>query len=179
MADQYLAQWGHKGFLVSTVKVVPFNDLATAFTLKSEYHQDTTGKEPIYVRGREMQTITCGTTYLKVLGVDPKNQMRQWYDCIGMTYPLYIGGVQFGPPLLQLTRVDWSNFLHAGDGKIIGVDAAITFNEYVGPERLISQETFNSWTGNVSPESAGPSPSEKKQMANGIVVTYPYVEVVE
>ena len=177
MGQKYMAQWGHKGFLVDPTKIVPFNDLATAFTLKSEYHTDTTGKEPVYVRGRELQSITLSTTYLSVLNVDPRNQMRQWYDCIGMTYPLYINGIQFGPPLLQLVQVDWSNFLFLQNGKIIGVDAAIMFNEYIGPEKLISQETFNSWTGNTSPASTGPSKSEKQLMANGITVTYPYVEV--
>lgn len=174
---QYLAQWGHKGFLTDPSKVVPFNDLATAFTLKSEYHTDTSGKEPVYVRGRELQTITLGTTYLSVLNVDPKGQMRQWYDCIGKTYPLYIGGVQFGPPLLQLTNVDWSNFLFLQTGKIVGVDASFTFKEYIGPEQLISQETFDSWTGKTTATNVGPSKDEKKQLANGITVTYPYVEV--
>lgn len=179
MSQQYMARWGHKGFLVDPTKIVPFNNLATAFTLNSEYHTDTTGKEPVNVRGRAMQTITLSTTYLEVLNTTPRNQMRQWYDCIGMTYPLYIGDVQFGPPLLQLVQVDWSNFLFAGNGRIIGVDADITFKEYQGPERLINQETFNSWLGEVSPASTGPSPSEKKLMANGITVTYPYIEEVE
>lgn len=179
MSQKYMAKWGHKGFLVDPTKIVPFNNLATAFTLNSEYHTDTTGKEPVNVRGRAMQGITLSTTYLEVINTTPRNQMRQWYDCIGMTYPLYIGDVQFGPPLLQLVQVDWSNFLFAGNGRIVGVDAAITFREYQGPEHLISQETFDAWTGKTSAMSAGPSKEEKKLLANGIIVTYPYIEGVE
>lgn len=179
MAQKYIAQWGHKGFLVDPTKIVPFSGLSTSFSLNSEFHTDTTGKEPVNVRGRALQPITFNTTYLSVLNVDPRNQMRQWYDCIGMTYPMYINGIQFGPPLLQLISVDWSNFRHLQNGKIIGVDAAITFNEYIGPERLISQETFDSWTGEASTSQIGPGKDEKKLLANGITVTYPYVEAIE
>lgn len=171
MADttKYMAKWGPKGFLVSKEKISPFTDLSTAHSLKSEYQTDTSGPEPINVRGREQQTITFKTKYLSAAGMDPKSQMRQWYDLIGMTYPLYIGGKQFGPPLLQLKSVEWSNFIFRFDGYIIGVEAAITLQEYVGPEKLISQKTFDSWIGKTDDETseamdAGPSADEKKTM---------------
>lgn len=179
MAQKYLAQWGPKGFLIDPTKIVPFSDLSTSFSLNSEFHTDTTGKEPVNVRGRAMQPITFNTTYLSVFNVDPKGQMHQWYDCIGMTYPLFIGGVQFGPPLLQLVSVDWSNFRHLQTGKIIGADAALTFNEYEGPEKIISQETFEAWSGGQSTSQIGPGKDEKKLLANGITVTYPWVEAVQ
>lgn len=162
-AGNYMVKWGHKGFLVNPKKVVPFSGLATSHGLKSEYHLDTASPDKIYVRSRKAQSITFNTTYLTALGMDIKNQMKQWYDLIGMTYPMYIGGRQFGPPLLQLKSVDWSNFILTPTGKIIGVDAAITLEEYVGPERLISQETFDSWTGETGDAmKAEPSKEEKK-----------------
>lgn len=175
---QYAAKWGPKGFLVSPSKVVPFTDLDTSHSLKAEYHTDTSGPEPINVRGREPQTITFKTKYLSAVGVDPKNQMRQWYDLIGMTYPMYISGRQFGPPLLQLESVDLDGFIHAPNGYIIGVEVSITLVEYNGPEMVISQKTFDAWTGKMDENSealnAGPSKEEKK----AIKITYPTIEVV-
>lgn len=178
MADntQYMVKWGPKGFLVSPEKIVPFTDLGTSHSLKSDYQVDTSGPEPVNVRGREPQTITFKTKYLSAAGVDPKGQMHQWYDLIGMTYPMYIGGKQFGPPLLQLEKANYDNFLYAPNGYIIGVEVALTFNEYVGPERVISQKTFDAWLGKTDERhealNAGPSKDEK----NAIKVTYPWVE---
>lgn len=165
---EYMAKWGPKGFLVSTDKIVPFSDLKTSHSLKSEYQTDMTGPEPINVRARQAQEITFKTKYLSAAGVDPKNQMHQWYDLIGMTYPLYIGGKQFGPPLLQLISVDWDNFIHAPNGYIIGVDATITLAEYAGEEMTITQETFDSWSSggdkNSDALNAGPTAAEKSSM---------------
>lgn len=172
---KYMAQWGPKGFLVDPSKIVPFTDLATAFSLNSEYRVDTSGNDPIYVRGRAPQPITFSTTYLSSLGVDPRNQMRQWYDLIGMTYPFYLGGVQFGPPLLQLQSVDLPNFLHDNTGKIIGLDVDITLMEYTGDAKTISQKTFDAWTGKVSSTEVGPSETEIKILKP--TITYPTVEV--
>lgn len=162
MMANYMAQWGPKGFLVSAEKIVPYADLATAFALNSEYRVDTSGNDPIYVRGRAPQTITFTTSYYFAAGVDPRNQMRQWYDLIGMTYPLYIGGVQYGPPLLQLQSVDLPNFILATTGKILGLDVGITLVEYTGDARTISQKTFDAWTGTASAINVGPTEKEKE-----------------
>ena len=141
----YQAKWGPKGFLTTPEKIVPFMDLSTSYSLKSENNTDTSGTEPTNTRGRELQTITFSTKYMSAAGVDPKGQMREWYDLIGAKYPLYIGGKQFGPPLLQLESVDWSNFLYAPDGSIISVEATINLKEYIGPMQPISEKTFASW----------------------------------
>lgn len=169
MAEKYMATWGHKGFLVSLEKIVPFMDMSTAHSLKSEYHTDYSGAEAVNVRARDTQTITFKTRYLRAAGVDPKNQMRQWYDLLGMTYPMYIGGKQFGPPLLQLIKVEWGNFLHAPDGYIIGADATITLKGYVGDVLKITQKTFDSWTGKSYNDALNTKPSaqEKKNMKGG------------
>lgn len=170
---KYQAQWGPKGFLVSTSKLVPFNELSTAFSLNSEYREDTSGNDPIYVRGRAPQTITFSTEYWSALGVDPRNQMRQWYDLIGMTYPLYIGGVQYGPPLLQLTSVDLPEFTHNIKGHIIGLKVNITLAEYTGEERTISQKTFDAWNGSTSATAVGPTERENNILK--VTITLPEV----
>ena len=78
---------------------------------------------------------------------------------------MYIGGRQFGPPLLQLKQVDWDNFLFANNGHIIGVDAVVTLEGYVGEAMEISEKTFNAWQGKTGTEEAidaAPSKMEKK-----------------
>lgn len=165
MADKYAARWGPKGFLAAPNVITSLEDLTTAHSLKSEYHVDNTGPEPVNVRGMENQTIKMKIRYLSATGRDPKNQMRQWYDLLGMTYPMFIGGRQFGPPLLQLTQVDWDNFLFANNGHIIGVDAVVTLEGYVGEPMEISEKTFAAWQGKDETEEATdakPSKSEKK-----------------
>lgn len=172
---EYMAQWGPKGFLVSMEKLVPFHDLATAFSLNSEYRVDTSGNDPIYVRGRAPQTVTFATEYYTAAGMNPRNQMRQWYDLIGMTYPMYLGGVQYGPPLLQLKSVDMPEFIHDIKGKIIGVKMNITLEEYLGEAKTISQKTFDSWNGITGASDVGPTEEETKSLK--VTVTYPYVGV--
>lgn len=165
MATKYMATWGPKGFLAAPDVITSLEDLTTAHSLKSEYHVDNSGPEPVNVRGMENQTIKLKVRYLSATGRDPKNQMRQWYDLLGMTYPMYIGGRQFGPPLLQLKQVDWDNFLFANNGHIIGVDAVVTLEGYVGEAMEISEKTFNAWqekTGTEEAIDAAPSKMEKK-----------------
>lgn len=168
---KYLAQWGPKGFLVDPSKIVPFDDLSTAFTLNSEYRLDTSGNDPIYVRGRAPQTIPFSTTYVASLGVDPRNQMRQWYDLIGMTYPMYLGGVQFGPPLLQLTSVDLPDFKLDNTGRILVLEVNLTFDEYTGEAMTITQKTFDAWNGITS--DVGPTERENEILK--VTITLPEV----
>lgn len=170
---KYTAQWGPKGFIATTDKLVPFDGLSTAFTLNSEYREDTSGNDPIYVRGRAPQSITFSTTYLASLGVDPRNQMRQWYDLIGMTYPMYLGGVQFGPPLLQLTNVDFPEMTTDNNGRILVLDVNLTFAEYIGEERTISQKTFDAWNGTASATDIGPTERENNILK--VTITLPEV----
>lgn len=136
----YTAKWGPKGFLVSPDKIVPFNGLSTSFSLKNENNTDTSGTPPKNTRGRESQTITFSTTYMTATGTDPRWQMGEWYGLIGAAYPLYVGGKQFGPPLLQLEKVDWSNYQYAPNGTIIAVDAAITLVEFTGATAPVSSK---------------------------------------
>lgn len=127
---KYIAKWGNKGFVTTPEKVVPIWDLTTSFAMKDGNTIDTSGDEVPKAAKREAQRITFKTRYVKALGVDPKDQMKQWYDEVGKRWPMYIGGVQFGPPLLELEDVKWSNFLHAPDGDIIAADAEIHLVEW-------------------------------------------------
>ncbi len=145
---KYFAQWGPKGFLTTPDKIVPFWGLKTTHEIKKAY-LDKSEKEPKNVVQRNALKVTFNTRYLKASGTDPKDQMHQWYDLLGAKHPMYIGGQQFGSPLLQLEDVKWSNFIYAPDGEIIGADAEIHLIEwYEGIE--IDQGWFN-----PEPESQG------------------------
>lgn len=126
----YFAKWGPKGFLYSDTKIVPFWGLSTGYALKEGNNTDTSGTEPTNTTGRAAQTITFNTRYALYLGTDPKAQMHDWYDLAEDVWPFYVGGQQFGPPLLQLQDVQWSNHLIDASGRLISVDAAITLREW-------------------------------------------------
>ena len=159
---KYFAKWGPKGFGTVDKKIAPFWGLKTSFVLKS-CSVDTSGEEPVCTVARSAQKITFNTRYLSAMGFDPKGQMSEWYQLVGEKWPMYIGGQQFGSPLLQLEDVQWSNFMLAPDGTIIGVDAEIHLIEWyegieidqgwVKPES--SNETVESgdiFSGNASNE---------------------------
>ena len=138
---KYFAQWGPKGFITTPDKIVPFWGLKTTHEVRKAY-LDKSEKEPKNVVQRNALKVTFNTRYLKASGTDPKDQMHQWFDLIGKKHPMYVGGQQFGSPLLQLEDVKWSNFIYAPDGEIIGADAEIHLIEwYEGIE--IDQGWFN------------------------------------
>ena len=126
----YAAKWGPKGFLYSSTKVVPIWGLTTGYALKSGNNLDTSGTEPTNTTGRDAQVISFNTRYALHLGTDPKAQMHEWYDLAEDVWPFYLGGQQFGPPLLQLQDVQWSNYLIDTTGRLLSVDAAITLREW-------------------------------------------------
>lgn len=128
-AADYFAKWGPKGFKEGPDIVVPFRNLRTSFALKEGNNHDTSGTEPTNTTGRQVQTVTFETTYAKYLGTDPKDQMHQWYDLMEDVWPFYIGGEQFGPPLLQLQSVDWKNY-QITSNEMLAVDATITLREW-------------------------------------------------
>lgn len=136
----YTAKWGPKGFLVSPKKIVPLRNLTTSFALKAEENNDTSGTPTTNTRGRELQSITLETTYMTAAGVNPRAQIKEWYELIGGTYPLYIGGERFGPELMQLEKVDVSNVILDDLGRFISVDLSISLKEYVPASTKASEK---------------------------------------
>lgn len=126
----YFAKWGPKGFLYSPTKIVPFWGLKTGYALKDGNNLDTSGTAATNTSGRAAQTITFNTKYATFLGTDPKQQMHEWYELAEDVWPFYVGGQQFGPPLLQLQDVQWSNYILDAKGRMLSVDAAITLREW-------------------------------------------------
>lgn len=148
---EYLAKWGNKGFLISDSKIVPLSNLATAFNRKADENEDTSGTPPVNTRGLELQSITFDTVYLAAAGVDPREQMEDWKNQFGKQYPLFINGRQFGPDLLELESVSFSDILLDGRGQFLQVKASITLKEYVPPtEKVSAKQTASGSSGSSS-----------------------------
>lgn len=160
---KYMAQWGSKGFLVSPGKIVPLSTISTAYVLKSESNNDTSGTPPTNTRGLELEEITLETTYLAAAGVDPRGQVEEWKSLIGDTNPLYIQGKRFGPKLLQLKQVSVKNVLLDNAGRFLSVDLSISLQEYTPPSTKVSSKPFASASKSVG-SSGGSSTSKSAAM---------------
>ena len=125
----YLAQWGPKGFIISTNKIVPLNDFSTTVALKADSENDTSGTPATNTRGLEAQIITLSTTYLRAAGVDPRAQFEEWESLVGAAHPLLIEGKRFGPPKVQLTQVGFSGVEFNNSGVMLKADVSITLTE--------------------------------------------------
>ena len=159
-----MAQWGSKGFLVSPGKIVPLSTISTAYVLKSESNNDTSGTPPTNTRGLELEEITLETTYLAAAGVDPRGQVEEWKSLIGDTNPLYIQGKRFGPKLLQLKQVSVQNVLLDNAGRFLSVDLSISLQEYTPPSTKVSSKPFASASKSVG-SSSGSSTSKSAAMS--------------
>lgn len=156
----YQARWGPKGFIISTSKIVGVEDFKTAFALKTDTNEDTSGTPPTNTKGRELQTVSFSTTYLREAGTDPRGQLAEWYAQVGNAYPLYLGSNIFGPPKLQLQNVDVSDVLLDNAGNMIKCKVGLTFKEYS------ASSTTNGATTSKSGSSAYTTEELKKMALN-------------
>lgn len=148
---EYTALWGPKGFIVSPSKIVPLLNLATSFSVKSDNGNDTSGTPATNTKGRELQTVSLSTLYVRGAGVDPRGQIAEWEAVVGKSYPLYIEGQRFGPPKLTLKSVDVSDILLTNSGKFLQAAVALTFEEY--SDSTTKKNTASSRSSNSSSAS--------------------------
>lgn len=135
---EYTALWGPKGFIVSPSKIVPLMNLSTSFSVKSDTGNDTSGASSTNTKGRELQTVTLSTIYVRGVGVDPRGQIAEWEAQVGQAYPLYIQGQRFGPSKLMLKSVDVSDVLLTNTGKFLQCAVSLTFEEYANSANAVS-----------------------------------------
>ena len=134
----YTALWGPKGFIVSPSKIVPLMNLSTSFSVKSDTGNDAGGTGSTNTKGRELQTVSLSTLYVRGAGVDPRGQIAEWEAQVGKAYPLYIQGQRFGPSKLMLKSVDISDILLTNTGKFLQCAVALTFEEYSNSANAVS-----------------------------------------
>ena len=138
---EYTALWGPKGFIVSPSKIVPLMNLSTSFSVKTDSGNDAGGTSSTNVKGRELQTVTLSTLYVRGAGVDPRGQIAEWDAQVGKAYPLYIQGQRFGPSKLMLKSVDISEILLTNTGKFLQCAVALTFEEYANSANAVTTTT--------------------------------------
>ncbi len=157
-----MAKWGNKGFLISPEKIVPILSMSTGFARKSDENEDTSGTPTTNTRGMELQEIELETRYLLATGTDPRAQIEDWKKQFGLRFPLHINGQQFGPDLMELDSVDFSNFTFDNRGRLLQVDAAIKLVEYVPPTTTVSsKQGETAEASNAGAMSAGASSDDK------------------
>lgn len=127
---EYTALWGPKGFIVSPSKIVPLMNLATSFSVKTDKGNDTSGTSTTNTLGRELQSVSLSTLYVRGAGVDPRGQIAEWEALVGKSHTLYIEGQRFGPTNLMLKSVDVSDILLSNTGKFLQCAIALKFEEY-------------------------------------------------
>ena len=131
---EYTALWGPKGFIVSPSKIVPLLDLSTSFAVKTYSVNDTSGTATTNTKGRELESVSLSTLYVRGAGVDPRGQIAEWEAQVGKSYPLYIEGQRFGPPKLMLKSVNVSDVLLSNTGVFLQCAVALQFEEYTNAQ---------------------------------------------
>ena len=150
---EYTAKWGPKGFLVSPTKIVPLHDLSTSFSIKSNNGNTTSGTKTTNTRGRELQSVSLSTLYVRAAGVDPRAQIAEWESLVGESYPLYIAGERFGPQQLMLKSVNVSDILLTNTGKFLQCSVALSFEEYANTSTTKSTKTSTKTSSKASSTS--------------------------
>lgn len=151
---EYTALWGPKGFIVSPSKIVPLLDLSTSFAVKTDSGNDTSGTATTNTRGRELQSVSLSTLYVRGAGVDPRGQIAEWEAQVGKAYPLYIEGQRFGPQKLMLKSVEVSDILLSNSGKFLQCAVALKFEEYSNEP---AKTTTKAATASATPAQTAPS----------------------
>ena len=126
---------------MSPSKIVPLMDLKTSFAAKTNNGNDTSGTAKTNAKGRELQSVTLSTLYVRGAGVDPRGQIAEWEAQVGNSYPLYIEGQRFGPAKLMLKSVDVSDILLSNTGKFLQCAVALKFEEYANETKTTSTNT--------------------------------------
>ena len=160
---EYTALWGPKGFIVSPSKIVPLMNLSTTFSVKSSTGVDANGTDTTNNRGRELQSVSLSTLYVRGAGVDPRGQIAEWEAQVGKAYPLYIQGQRFGPNKLMLKSVDVSDIKMTNTGLFLQCSISLKFEEY-GTET--TSVTISSTTATQAANTYNTIVAQKKEALN-------------
>ena len=135
---EHTASWGPKVFTVSPTEIAPLLSLTISFAVKSDSGNDTSGSSATNTMGQDLQSVTITTMYVRSGDTDPRAQIVEWKELVGVAHPLYIGGQRFGPQKLMLKSVTDSDILINRSGKFMKASVSLAFEEYIEPKRTYS-----------------------------------------
>ena len=117
--------------------------------------------------------MSFSTTYMRALGVDPRERFEAWKGQVGKSYPLYIGNKRFGPTKMQLTGISVSELLTDNAGSFISVTLDITLEEYSNEKKTTSTTGTSQTSGSSSSQAAETYAKtvEKKKAINATAST--------
>lgn len=156
-----MAKWGPMTFEVTPQKITPLTGFKTAFKLKSDANNDTSGTPPTNTRGRELESVQFTVKYAQAAGTTPRSQMGTWRSLIGKVYVLYIGGKAWGAANFQLEAAELTNVVWDSNGNMLEAEVAITLTEYT---KSASKETTTAASKQAA-LSAKPSSEQKAAKA--------------
>lgn len=149
-----IAQWGPKKFVLSPTQIVVPTAFATTVELKSDSQNDTSGTAPTNTRGILPRPVSISVPYAKAAGVDPRAELEEWENLVGVSHPLYIGSKQFGKNSLLLKKVDSTEFVFSPNGDILSVLVNLSLEEPTS-----AKTSSGSGSGSGAGSSAGRTPS--------------------
>ncbi len=126
-----MAFWGQEQWEVSPAQVKALEGLSTSYTLKADANNDTSGTPPVNTTGKELQPVSFSWCVYDIAGVNVRNEISRWGSRVGEKNPLYIGAARFGPPLMQLQKVDVSDVAVDSLGRFRQAKLSISLVEFV------------------------------------------------
>lgn len=128
----YIATFAHKGFTVSSEKMVTFDEMQLGSNLETE-KQDNQGKKPsTYIKGPGLNTFNIKVKLDAAFGVKPLEQINDW---IGLKdkqtpYPFLLKGVPLLNTKWLLVDVQVSDTTIDNKGNMLIATVTLKFDEF-------------------------------------------------
>lgn len=143
-----IATFGSKVFQVDPDKIYTFNGFAYNTALQIE-KQDADGTKPSsYLKGVDLDTISLTIKLDAANGVNPRNEWGEWKKILEAqaTHQFILGGVPIGDTNFLLKSVAVSNANIESTGKILALDLALEFEEYIRAGKKKEKESSKATT---------------------------------
>lgn len=130
-----IATYANKVFQVSPDKIHTFDDFQYSSELQTE-KQDADGAKPsTYLKGSDLDTMGFTIKLDASTGVNPRNEWGDWKRMLEdkTAYPFILGGVPVNGANWLVTKVTPSNVKTDNTGRVLSLDLALQFEEYVRP----------------------------------------------
>lgn len=123
------ARWGTKKFIISTRQVTAITGFSTAYKMKSDTNDDTSGTKKTNTRGRAPEEVSFSVKYLAAAGASPRNDFTKWRALVGKKDYLFIGSTKYGVHKFELTSADVSDVILDNKGRTLQATVTLHFTE--------------------------------------------------